>query len=158
MTDRPTLAEAQADQFWARPADQISGDYELRFDLDTDTATIWNPHGWVHTGDIETIMEQWDDITHQEEQNDQREDTPPCSHRPDSGREPVPVVGPVSGSDGPDMTSVPDFIDIVFDGPPGPESGRFVEVENSDGASISGGEWLQRDDEFWVLRIPKGTL
>ncbi len=45
-------------------------------------------------------------------------------------------------------------IDIVFDGPPGPESGRFVEVEDESGASINFGEWIERDDGFWVLRIP----
>jgi hypothetical protein len=44
-------------------------------------------------------------------------------------------------------------IDIVFDGPPGHESGRFVEVER-DGKSISLGEWQQRSDGYWVLRIP----
>ena len=47
-----------------------------------------------------------------------------------------------------------DFVDIVFDGPPGPESGRFVEVENSQGKSISFGEWKVRADGYWVLRIP----
>lgn len=46
-----------------------------------------------------------------------------------------------------------DYVDIVFDGPPGPVSGRFVEVENSSRSSISFGEWLKRDDGFWVLRI-----
>jgi hypothetical protein len=45
-------------------------------------------------------------------------------------------------------------IDIVFDGPPGPESGRFVEVEDAFGNSIRFGEWVQRPDGFWVLRIP----
>jgi hypothetical protein len=45
------------------------------------------------------------------------------------------------------------FIDIVFDGPPGPESGRFVEVEDSSGRSIKIGEWLQRNDGYWVLRF-----
>lgn len=44
------------------------------------------------------------------------------------------------------------YIDIVFDGPPGPISGRFVEVER-DGASIGIGEWVQQDD-LWMLRIP----
>lgn len=29
------------------------------------------------------------------------------------------------------------FVDIVFDGPPGPESGRFVEVENEHGRSVN---------------------
>lgn len=46
------------------------------------------------------------------------------------------------------------FVDIVFDGPPGKLAGRFVEVENEERASIRLGEWLERDDGFWVLRIP----
>ncbi len=45
-------------------------------------------------------------------------------------------------------------IDIVFDGPPGPEAGRFVEVEDGSGASFSLGEWVEREDGFWALRIP----
>lgn len=45
------------------------------------------------------------------------------------------------------------FIDIVFDGPPGPVCGRFVEVENSEGHSISVGEWVERADGYWVLRL-----
>ncbi len=44
-------------------------------------------------------------------------------------------------------------IDIVFDGPPSNEAGRFVEVENSHGVSISFGEWIQREDGYWALRI-----
>lgn len=48
------------------------------------------------------------------------------------------------------------FVDIVFDGPPGPEAGRFVEVENDKGESITLGNWRQRDDGYWVLRIYKG--
>lgn len=47
-----------------------------------------------------------------------------------------------------------DFIDIVLDGPPGHESGRFVEVENAKGASVSVGEWLDRGNGLWALRIP----
>lgn len=47
-----------------------------------------------------------------------------------------------------------DHIDIVFDGPPGHEAGRFVEVENAAGASINFGEWVERADGYWVLRIP----
>jgi hypothetical protein len=50
------------------------------------------------------------------------------------------------------MQSTP-HIDIVFDGPPGPECGRFVEVENAMQASICFGEWVHRDDGYWVLRI-----
>lgn len=45
------------------------------------------------------------------------------------------------------------LIDIVFDGPPGPQCGRLVEVEDRNGRSVSAGEWLQRPDGYWVLRI-----
>jgi len=44
-------------------------------------------------------------------------------------------------------------VDIVFDGPPGPVAGRFVEVEDESGASINFGEWVRRDDGYWVLRV-----
>jgi hypothetical protein len=47
-----------------------------------------------------------------------------------------------------------DYIDIVFDGPPSPEGARFVEVEDSRGKSINFGEWVQRPDGYWALRIP----
>lgn len=43
--------------------------------------------------------------------------------------------------------------DIVFDGPPGPVAGRFVEVESPPGTGVSLGEWVERDDGYWVLRI-----
>lgn len=39
---------------------------------------------------------------------------------------------------------------IIFDGPPGPEAGRFVEVETRFGHSVNVGEWKQRG-KFWVL-------
>lgn len=45
-------------------------------------------------------------------------------------------------------------IDIIFDGPPGPDGGRFVDVENADGQSIGFGEWIERPDGFWALRHP----
>lgn len=44
-------------------------------------------------------------------------------------------------------------INIIFDGPPSHESGRFVEVETDDGKSISVGEWIEREDGLWALRI-----
>lgn len=45
------------------------------------------------------------------------------------------------------------YIDIVFDAPPGPESGRFVEVEDETGRSINAGSWLESLDGFHRLRI-----
>lgn len=46
------------------------------------------------------------------------------------------------------------MIDIVFDGPPGPMAGRFVEVESPPGTSIRFGEWIERENGYWALRIP----
>jgi hypothetical protein len=46
------------------------------------------------------------------------------------------------------------FVDIVFDGPPGPQAPRFVEVEDDEGRSIRYGVWVQRDDGTWVLQVP----
>jgi hypothetical protein len=45
------------------------------------------------------------------------------------------------------------YVDIVFDGPPSHESGRFVEVEDATGASIKLGEWVEKG-AYWRLRIP----
>jgi hypothetical protein len=48
------------------------------------------------------------------------------------------------------------FIDVVFDGPPGPDSGRFVEVENEYGHRVNLGKWIDRGDGYWALRIQLG--
>lgn len=54
------------------------------------------------------------------------------------------------------------YIDIVFDGPPSNIGGRFIEVENEHGASISVGQWIAPEPEgdltdwtagLWRLRI-----
>jgi hypothetical protein len=50
------------------------------------------------------------------------------------------------------------FIDIVFDGPPGPEAGRFVEVEDCFGKSVKAGEWVERPDGNWALRLREKDL
>jgi hypothetical protein len=47
------------------------------------------------------------------------------------------------------------FIDVVFDGPPEHDAGRFVEVEDEHGSSIRVGEWVHRPDGLWALRIPR---
>ena len=47
-------------------------------------------------------------------------------------------------------------IHILFDGPPGPVAGRFVEVEDDTGKSISVGQWRERPDGFWELVIECG--
>lgn len=44
-------------------------------------------------------------------------------------------------------------VDLVFDGPPGPEGPRFIEAERAgDGTSVSVGEWRQ-DGVHWKLRV-----
>jgi hypothetical protein len=47
------------------------------------------------------------------------------------------------------------FLDVVFDGPPSHESGRFVEVEDPDGKSVNAGQWIDRGDGMWALRLPR---
>lgn len=47
----------------------------------------------------------------------------------------------------------PEFVWIVFDGPPSHEAGRFVEVEDGKGASINFGEWHEQRDGYWCLRV-----
>ena len=44
-------------------------------------------------------------------------------------------------------------LDIGFDGPPGPVAPRFVEVVTLDGHGVNAGEWRDRGDGFWALRI-----
>jgi hypothetical protein len=44
-------------------------------------------------------------------------------------------------------------INIIFGGAPGPVAGRFVEVETDEGRSIKVGEWVERSDGLWALRI-----
>ena len=44
------------------------------------------------------------------------------------------------------------MIQIRFDGPPGHTAGRFVEVEDRNGASIGVGRWVQ-DGTDWLLVI-----
>ena len=47
----------------------------------------------------------------------------------------------------------PKPINIIFDGPPAHEAGRFIEVETDDGKGISCGEWIEKDGGPWALRI-----
>ena len=53
-------------------------------------------------------------------------------------------------------SAYPDFIDIVFDGPPSHQSGRFVEVENHKGQGIGCGVWIDRGSGLYALRIAMG--
>lgn len=40
---------------------------------------------------------------------------------------------------------------VVFDGPPGPESGRFIEVEDHNGKSVGAPQWHMEDGGQWAL-------
>ena len=48
-------------------------------------------------------------------------------------------------------------INIIFDKRPGPDC-QFVEVENDKGKSITIGEWKERPDGLWALRIEEREL
>jgi hypothetical protein len=47
--------------------------------------------------------------------------------------------------------SEPQEVLIIFDGPPGPESGRFVETETPEGNSCKAGGWKQLPGGLWSL-------
>jgi hypothetical protein len=49
-------------------------------------------------------------------------------------------------------------LDVVFDGAPGPEGPRFIEVEDEQGASVSAGSWVDRGDGTWALRLERPIL
>lgn len=46
-------------------------------------------------------------------------------------------------------------LNIIFDGPPSPPFGRFVEVENDAGQSLNAGEWIDKGNGLWALRITR---
>lgn len=51
-------------------------------------------------------------------------------------------------------------VNIIFDGPPSHESGRFVEIENDQGESVRFGEWKPHPKVtgWWMLQIPLGQI
>lgn len=65
-------------------------------------------------------------------------------------------IGPPG--DAPDSQRQP--INILFSGPPGPSGCEFVDAETDDGKPIRVGEWIERPDGYWAIRItelPKGN-
>jgi hypothetical protein len=46
------------------------------------------------------------------------------------------------------------YVDVVFDGPPGPDPPTVVELENEQGRSMDFGRWVQRTDGRWAFRLP----
>lgn len=51
-----------------------------------------------------------------------------------------------------------EHIDIVFDGPPDHIAPKFIEVENDKGASFNFGEWVKRDDGYYMIRIRRADV
>lgn len=55
-------------------------------------------------------------------------------------------------------------INIIFDGHPGPEGPRFVEIEDDNGKSVRIGDWSEHKPEgyehegYWQLRITLAEL
>lgn len=45
------------------------------------------------------------------------------------------------------------ILHVLFDGPPGAEAGRFIEVETPDGHSVKAGEWIDKGDGKWALEL-----
>lgn len=49
-------------------------------------------------------------------------------------------------------------LNIIFTGPPGPGNDCvFIDVETDDGRSVRVGEWSQRQDGHWALRLPNSV-
>lgn len=46
---------------------------------------------------------------------------------------------------------------IIGEEGPGPEAGRFIEVEDADGHSVNAGQWAQQEDGTWALTVPWPT-
>lgn len=67
--------------------------------------------------------------------------------------------GPIRFYDVPDPEEYPytGAVVLVFDGPPGHQSGRFLEAEDENGRSIKVGEWRNRGDGTWELRLERPT-
>jgi len=42
---------------------------------------------------------------------------------------------------------------FIFEGPPGPEGPRFVEVEDQDGNSVCAGRWVNDPEGYSVLEV-----
>ena len=47
---------------------------------------------------------------------------------------------------------------VIFDAPPGPTCGRFVECETAGGRSVGVGEWVERPDGLWALVLPNAMI
>ena len=46
-----------------------------------------------------------------------------------------------------------EHINVVFDRGPGPWPQQLIDVEDDQGRSVTAGEWIERDDGTWALRI-----
>jgi hypothetical protein len=51
--------------------------------------------------------------------------------------------------------TIGEYVDIVFDRGPGPWPQQLIEIEDTQGRSVSYGEWLHRSDGSALLRVPR---
>jgi len=45
------------------------------------------------------------------------------------------------------------YLDVLFDGFPGPDSCKFIDVVDENGHGVNAGEWLKRGNGTVALRI-----
>jgi hypothetical protein len=64
------------------------------------------------------------------------------------------VTGPTTE---PVAVTQEELLHFIFDGPSGPECGRFIECETPDGRSVNAGTWHERGDGYWELRVHRLT-
>jgi len=50
------------------------------------------------------------------------------------------------------------YIEILFDGPPSPEQKSLADVNAPSGASMDIGEWIDKGDGLWALRITPADI
>jgi hypothetical protein len=48
-----------------------------------------------------------------------------------------------------------EFVNICFDRGPGPWPQQLIDVEDDQGRSVNYGDWLEREDGTWALRVPR---
>jgi hypothetical protein len=163
---RALLSESKpADQFPAQPPAQ----YQMRVILED--GTPWGDWVNVSPEGARTLREKYYAANYEVRELFDRAASPPApaqsgalnAHERNALNEAVKQLPSISALRtlrdrllvAPQPAQTGDYIDVVFDGPPSHESGRFVECEDPDGKSVNAGEWIDRGNGLWALRIKK---
>lgn len=136
------------------PDDQHCGDHEAPDDLHTQVCRLDRGHDGPHR-DVDEWPVQASAATTQPAPADEIEAVADAlfeAGTTDAQLDLVPRLRAVAG-----VLHKRPYVDVVFDGPPDHDAPRFVEVEELDGRSIDAGQWIDRRDGTWALRIPIGT-